>query len=177
MEGDQVDWRQPDDAFTARLAAARDALLAAQADPSAAVAMFEPIIEELKYDLAAREAKLPRVRALGRELLAELRAGVLPVAMEVRHYCWHLQHLGHLSSLTDMLMVTLTRPHYAGMSSANLCRVPGDIPLRRPGGRALRGGYGRVAGNPHANMPLQPTVAPTAAARMKSVGPRRLNWR
>ena len=136
-----MDWRQPDDAFTAQLAAARDALLAARADPSAAVALFEPIIEELKYDPAVREAKLPRVRALGRELLAELRAGPGPVAMEVRHYCWHLQHLGELSSLTDVLMVTVTRfAHYAGHvpERCEVCaEFPGDIPFQgAPGGRA-----------------------------------------
>jgi hypothetical protein len=141
VEGDQVDWRQPNDGFAAQLTAARDALLAARTDPSVAVAPFEAIIEELKYDLAAREAKLPRVRLLGRELFAELRAGVEPVAMEVRHYCWHLQHLGELSSLKDVLMVTLTRfAHYAG-HVAERCEVcaefPGDIPFQgAPDGRA-----------------------------------------
>ena len=44
MEGDQVDWGQPDDAFAAQLASARDALLAARTDPSAAVVPFEPIV-------------------------------------------------------------------------------------------------------------------------------------
>jgi hypothetical protein len=136
-----VDWRKPDDSFAAQLAAARDTLLAMRADPSAAVAPFEPIIEELKYDLAARQAKLPRVRALGRDLFAGLRTGVEPVAMEVRHYCWHLQHLGELSTLKDVLMMTLTRfAHYAGHVPGR-CEVcaefPGDIPFQgAPGGRA-----------------------------------------
>ncbi len=140
MSGDLADWRQPRDAFVTQLATARDALLAARTNPSAAVVPFEPIIEELKYDLAAREAKLPRVRALGRELFAELRAGAGPVAMEVRHYCWHLQHLGWESSLTDVLMVTLTQfAHYSGHvpERCEVCaEFPGDLPFQgAPGGR------------------------------------------
>jgi hypothetical protein len=140
MSDDSADWRQPCDAFAAQLASARDALLAARANPSAAVVPFEPIVEELKYNLAAREAKLPRVRALGREMFAELRARAGPVAMEVRHYCWHLQHLGELSSLTDVLMVTLTRfAHYAGHlpERCEVCaEFPSDLPFQgAPGGR------------------------------------------
>lgn len=139
LDSNQVDWQQPDDAFTAQLVAARNALLASPSDPSAAVALFEPIIEELKYDMAARETKLPRVRALGHELLTELRSGG-PIAMEVRHYCRYLQDLGCRMSLTDMLMVTLTRfAPYTGHvpEQCEVCtEYPGDIPFQgAPGGR------------------------------------------
>lgn len=72
---DLPDWRHPTDAYVAQLAAAHDALLAARTDPSAAVVLFEPIIEELMFEPANREVKLPRVRTLGRELFAELRMG------------------------------------------------------------------------------------------------------
>ncbi|MFO0955833.1 MAG: hypothetical protein U0800_00005 [Isosphaeraceae bacterium] len=138
---DPADWRLPSDAFAAQLAAARHTLLAARTDPSAAVGPFEPIIEELKYDLAARGVKLPRVRALGRELFAELRATAGPVAMDVRHYCWHLQHLGELSSLTDVLMVTVTRFDHYARHVPERCEVCteflGDLPFQgAPGGRA-----------------------------------------
>jgi hypothetical protein len=139
--GDPANWRLPFDAFAVQLTAARDTLLAARTDPSGAVGPFEPIVEELKYDLAAREVKLPRVRSLGRELFAELRAAGRPVAMEVRHYCWHLQELGELSNLTDVLMVTVTRFDHYARHVPEQCEVcaefPVDLPFQgAPGGRA-----------------------------------------
>jgi hypothetical protein len=81
------------------------------------------------------------VRALGRELFAELRAGAGPVAMEVRHFCWHLQHLGELSSLTHVLMVTATQFDHYARHVPERCEVctqyRGDIPFQgAPGGRA-----------------------------------------
>jgi hypothetical protein len=115
-----MDWRQPLDDFGRRLTVARETVLANTTAPWSAVAPFESILEELKYGASAREEKLARLRSLGRELFAEIRSGCGPVAMEIRHYCWHLQHLGDpsgspASSLKDMLMVTLTRfAHYAG---------------------------------------------------------------
>lgn len=115
-----MDWRHAADRFARQLDAAREAVLANTTDPWHAVEAFEPILEELIDAPQAREEKLPRVRSLGRDLFAELRAEGRPIAMEVRHYCWHLQHLDDpdrspASSLKDMLMVTLTRfAHYEG---------------------------------------------------------------
>lgn len=113
------------------MATARAALLAAQPEPSAAVELFEPIVEQLKYDPGAR-------------LLVELRSGAEPVAMEVRHYYWHLQHLGRpgwwSSSLTDVLMVTLTRFAHYSEDVPEQCEIcaefPDDMPFQcAPGGR------------------------------------------
>jgi hypothetical protein len=141
-----MDWRQPPDHFAWQLDAAREAVRANTTDPWHAVEPFEPILEELNEVLTAREEKLPRVRSLGRELFAELRSAGRPVAMEVRHYCWHLQHLGDpngspASSLKDMLMVTVTRfAHYEGHAAGRcfICaEFPEDLPFQgSPHGRA-----------------------------------------
>ncbi len=66
--------------------------------------------------------------------------------MEVRHYCWHLQHLGDpnaspASSLADMLMVTLTRFAHYQHHESHRCPIcaefPEDLPFQgSPGGRA-----------------------------------------
>jgi hypothetical protein len=141
-----MDWRQPPDEFGRRLAVAREAVLSNTTDPWHAVGPFESILEELRYFASAREEKLARLRSLGRQLFAEIRSGGGPVAMEVRHYCWHLQHLGDptgspASSVTDMLMVTLTRSaHYKGheVKRCSICaEFPADLPFQgSPGGRA-----------------------------------------
>jgi hypothetical protein len=138
-----MDWREPADEFGLRLAAAREAVLANPTDPWRAVEPFEPILEELSYVASAREEKLARLRSLGRHLSAEIRSGGGPVAMEVRHYCWYLQHLGDAAgtSLKDMFMVTLTRfAHFKGHQGGrcSICaEFPGDLPFQgSPGGRA-----------------------------------------
>jgi len=141
-----MDWQQPSDEFGRRLAVARETVLAHTTDPWNAVAPFESILEELKVVASAREEKLARLRSLGRNLFAEIGSGGVPVAMEVRHYCWHLQHLGDptgspTSSVTDMLMVTLTRfAHYESHEVVRcfICaEFPGDRPFQgSPGGRA-----------------------------------------
>jgi hypothetical protein len=140
-----MDWRQPPDEFGRRLAVAHKAVLVNTTDPWRAVEPFEPILEELRFVASAREEKLARLRSLGQQLFAEIHSGGDPVAMEVRHYCWHLQHLedpmgSTASSVTDMLMVTLTRfAHYAGheVGRCSICaEFPGDLPSQgRPGGR------------------------------------------
>ena len=125
---------------------------------------FEPIIEELKYDLAAREVKLPRVRTLGRELFAELRAAAGPVATEVRHNCCQLQHLGELSSLTDVLMVTVTRFDHYARHVPEQCEVcaefPGDLPskARRAVGvlRGMAASARREAQSPNPELHMTP---------------------
>jgi hypothetical protein len=138
--------RDPPDNFVRQLDAAREAVLANITDPWHAVEPFEPILEELTYDPVARAEKLPLVRSLGRELYSELRSAGRPVAMEVRHYCWHLEHLGAPTGpastiLKDLLMVTLTRfAHYRGHRSdwCSVCaEFPADLPFQgSPGGRA-----------------------------------------
>ncbi|SIO60550.1 hypothetical protein SAMN05444166_6437 [Singulisphaera sp. GP187] len=140
-----MDWRQPSDEFGRRLAVARKTVLANTTDPWRAVEPFEPILAELRYVATAREEKLARLRSLGRQLFAEIRSGCGPIAMEVRHYCWHLQHLGDptgspASSLIDMLMVTLTRfAHYEGheVERCFICaEFREDLPFQgSPGGR------------------------------------------
>lgn len=140
-----MDWREPSDDFARRLAAAREMVLANTTDPWHAVEPFEPILEELRDAGSAREAKLKRVRSLGRHLFAEIRSSGGPVAMEVRHYCWHLQHLGDpsespASSLVDMLMTTVTRfAHYESHETSRcaICsEFDGDIRYQgSPGGR------------------------------------------
>ena len=142
-----MDWREPSDDFARQLAAARATVLVNTTDPWRAVEPFEPILEEAKDAGSAREReeKLARIRSLGRQLFTEIRSIGGPVAMEIRHYCWHLQHLGDpdaspASSLTDMLMTALTRfAHYEShpISRCNICsQFPGDIPYRgSPGGR------------------------------------------
>jgi len=153
-----VDWRQPPDDFGRQLTAAREELLANTADPWHAVEPFEPILVGLRSLSSAPEEKLARVRSLGRELFAEIRSRRGPVAMEVRHYCWHLQHLedrngSAFSSLTDLLMVTLTRfAHYKGheVGRCSICaEFPGDLPFQgSPGGRAhFREWLGRRSDN------------------------------
>ena len=100
---------------------------------------IEHIWKETRESWALQEV-LRSVRS-GKPESDELRAEAEPVATEVRHYCWHLQHLGELSSLTDVLMVTLTQfSHYVG-HVPEWCEVcaefPGDIPFQgAPGGRA-----------------------------------------
>jgi hypothetical protein len=141
-----LDWRQPDDDFRRELETARVTLLANTTRPFDAVAPFEPILEELRRVRAVRDAKLPRIRSLGRELFAELSVRAVPVSMEVRHYCWHLQHLGDpnaspASSVQDMLMVTLTRfahyEHHERVSCSICAEFPQDLPFQgSPGGRA-----------------------------------------
>jgi hypothetical protein len=138
-----MDWRESADEFGLRLAAARETVLANPTDPWRAVEPFEPILEELSYAASAREEKIARLRSLGRQLFAEIRSGCGPVAMEVRHYCWLLQHLGDSggSSLKDMLMITLTRfAHFKGHQGerCSICaEFPGDLPFQGcPGGRA-----------------------------------------
>lgn len=141
MDRDIEEWRLPADEFAEQLSAARVALLAAQVDPWPAVELFEPIIEMLRYDRPNRESRLPRVRSLGLELSAELCGVSEPVAMEVRHYCWYLEHLDVVTSLTDMMMLTLTRfAHFSGHVPEN-CEVcaqfPGDLPFQgSPHGQA-----------------------------------------
>lgn len=141
-----MDWRPTPDEFSRQLAVAREAVLANTIDPWRAVEPFDSILEGLRYVASAREEKLARLRSLGRQLFAEIRSAGGPVAMEVRHYCWHLQHLGDptgspASSVTDMLMVTLTRfAQYEG-HQARRCSIcaefPADLPFQgRPGGRA-----------------------------------------
>jgi len=139
-----MDWREPADEYGRRLAVAREMVLANTADPWRAVEPFEPILEELRYGASAPEERLVRLRSLGRQLFEEIRSASRPVAMEVRHYCWHLQHLGEAgspsSSVKDMLMVTLTRfAHYEGHDRGGcpLCaEFRGDLPFRgSPGGR------------------------------------------
>lgn len=134
-----MDWRQPPDNFARQLDAAREAILSNATDPWHAVEPFEPILEELKDVPGTRAEKLSRIRSLGRELFDELRSAGGPVAMEVRHYCWHLQHLGDpngspASSLKDMLMVTVTRfAHYGGheASRCSIChQFPNDLPFQ-----------------------------------------------
>jgi hypothetical protein len=120
-------------------------VLANPTDPWRAVEPFEPILEGLRHEATALEEKLARLRSLGRHLFAELRSEGGPVAMEVRHYCWHLQHLGDpvaspASSVKDMLMVTVTRfAHYEGHEEGRcpLCaEFRGDLPFRGgPDGR------------------------------------------
>lgn len=134
-----MDGKPPQDSFARQLDAAREAVLANTAAPWRAVEPFEPILEELIDVPTARAERLSQVRSLGRELFAELRSAGRPVAMEVRHYCWHLQHLGDpngspASSLKDMLMVTVTRfAHYEG-HEAGRCFIctdfPNDLPLQ-----------------------------------------------
>ena len=138
-EGISMDWREPRDDFTLKLEAARVGLLDNPADPWRAVERFEPILEELFDIPQARAEKLERVRSLGRELFAALRSTHDPVAMEVRHYSWHLMHLGDpngspASSLKDMLMVTVLR--FAGYAEHErgrcfLCaEFPEDLPFQ-----------------------------------------------
>ncbi len=138
-----MDWRHPPDDLARVLGAARDAVLSHTADPWHAVEPFEALIEELKYSPSAREEKLPRVRSFGRELFAELRSVDRPVAIEVRHYCWYLQHLGEPegTSATDMLMFTLTRFAHFASHEVTRCRICAefrdDLPFQgSPGGRA-----------------------------------------
>lgn len=132
-----MSWREPDDEFGRQLVAAYQALLAEQADPWKAVDGFEPILEALVLNVEVRARQLPRVRLLGRELFESLGKSGNPVAMEVRHYCWHLQHLGDFetsSGLKDMLLVTLTRfVKYEGHPTdrCSLCaEFPNDLPFR-----------------------------------------------
>lgn len=143
--GRAMDWREPADAFGRQLAVARETVLANAADPWRAVEPFETLLEELRYGASDPEGRLARLRSLGRQLFAELRAAGRPVAMEVRHYCWHLQHLGEArspaSSVKDILMVTLTRfAHYEGheVGRCSICaEFQGDLPFRgSPNGRA-----------------------------------------
>jgi hypothetical protein len=133
------DWRQPPDDFARQLDAAREALLTYTADPWHAVALFEPILEDLNYEATSREAKLLRVRGLGRELFAKLRSATRPIVMEVRHYCWHLQYLGDpdgspASSLKDILMLTMTRFAQYESHDPDQCFLcaghPKDLPFR-----------------------------------------------
>jgi hypothetical protein len=139
-----MDWRHPADDFGRQLASAYEAILANQADPWKAVEPFEPILEELRIDSVLRERHLPRVRSLGRELFERLRSLHQPVAMEVRHYCWHLQYLGDFetsSGIRDMFMITITRfAMYANHQSdqCTICKeYPEDLPHRNgPEGRA-----------------------------------------
>jgi hypothetical protein len=141
-----MDWREPADEFGRQLAVARETVLANTADPWRAVVGFEAILEELRCVASAHEERLTRLRSLGRQLFAEIRSGGRPVAMEVRHFCWHLQHLGDptespASSVTDMLMVTLTRfAHYGGhdVGHCSICaEFRGDLPFQdKLGGRA-----------------------------------------
>ncbi len=93
---------------------------------------------------------------MGRELFAELRSVVGPIAMEVRHFWWHLQHLGDRygssSSLMDTLMTMLRRFAHDEGHEVNCCffcaEFRGDMPFQgSPGDRAhfekwLRRKYG-----------------------------------
>ncbi len=139
-----MDWQQPPDKFARQLDAAREAILANTIDPWHAVEPFEPILEKLIDLPAAPAEKLSRIRSLGCALFAELRSAGRPVAMEVRHYCWHLQHLGDpngspASSLKDMLMVTVTRfAHYRG-HEAGRCSICSDFPNDLPFQGGARG--------------------------------------
>lgn len=139
-----MNWRHPDDEFGHQLASAYEAILANRADPWRAVELFEPILEELGTSPVVRAQRLPRVHSLGQELVESLRSSHDPVAMEVRHYCWHLQYLGDFdtsSGLKDMLICTLTR--FAGFAHhrSDWCPIckeyPSDLPhLSRPDERA-----------------------------------------
>jgi hypothetical protein len=141
-----MDWREPADGFGRQLAVAREAVLANTTDPWRAVEPFEPILEELRYMGSDREVRLARLRSLGRQLFAEIRSAGRPVATEVRHYCWHLQHLGDpagspASSLIDMFIITITRfARYEGheVGRCSICaEFRGDLPFQgSPGGRA-----------------------------------------
>jgi hypothetical protein len=140
-----MDWLESADDYARQLAVARETVLANTTDPWRAVEPFEPLLEELRYGASAPEERLARLRSLGRQLFAELRSAGRPVAMEVRHYCWRLQHLGEAgspaSSVKDMLMVTLTRfAHYEGheVGRCSICaEFRRDLPFRgSSGGRA-----------------------------------------
>jgi hypothetical protein len=150
-------WRDSSNGFGRQLAVAHETMLANLADPSHAIEPFETILVDLRDEPSDREEKLLRVRSLGRQLFAEIRSSSCRVAMEVRHYCWHLQRLGDpkespASSVLDLLMVTLTRfAHYESHdpSCCSLCHeFRDDIPYQgSTGGRAhyhewLRRRYG-----------------------------------
>jgi hypothetical protein len=129
-----MNWQQPVDDFDLRLAAAREAILANRTDPWKAVELFEPILEELRYQPDIRDRWLPPIRRLGREMFEVLGSSREPVAMEVRHYCWHLQSLGDWgpSSILDMLMVTLNRfAHYAS-HEVDCCSICAEYPMDLP---------------------------------------------
>jgi len=132
------------DPFARSLTIASEALLDHVADPWRAVEAFEPILEQLNAELVGSEARLEQARSVGRQLFARLKSDGSPVAMEVRHFCWHLQYLGDVaksptSSVLDLLLATLTRfAHYERHESGRcaICaEFPGDLPVQpRTGG-------------------------------------------
>lgn len=129
-----MDWRELHDEFGQQLELAYETVLANLTDPYRAIEPFEPILEELKYHAALPQKGFQRIQLLGRELFERLRSCPKPVAMELRHYSWHLQHLGDSgsSSLTDMFMITLTRfAHYKG-HQVEKCQICAEFPLDLP---------------------------------------------
>jgi|GEM_PF-3144881 len=132
------------DPFAQSLMIASETLLDHVADLWRTVEAFEPILGQLNTESVGRESRLEQARSVGRELFARLKLEGSPVAMEVRHFCWHLQYLGDVaksltSSVLDLLLATLTRfAHYERHESGRcaICaEFPGDLPVQaRSGG-------------------------------------------
>jgi hypothetical protein len=128
--------------FSQQLAQASTILLANRANPAKAVEPFDPLLVALRSETNLADERLSLVRDLGSRLFEALKSSSTHMAMEVRHFCLHLAHLGDAetsSGINDMLMVTLTRfAHYSDHSTdrCSLCaEYPHDLPKATRAGR------------------------------------------